>query len=209
MRRRPHSTFAAIAGVIALLAFGGCANNGQARTARAASPSKTVNTHEPARFFSTKSVWNKPLRSHARLDPSSAELVGAFDREVAEEGPKGELNINTTAYSAPIYTVPANQPTVKVLLNKPNSSRSSLQAAWNAVPLPANAQPAKGTDKHLIVWQPSTDKMWEFWAFERTASGPVAQWGGAIEKTSKNPGVYDESAWPNAQETWGASASSL
>ena len=163
----------------------------------------------PFRFFGPNSVWNKALPANAPLDPSSSALVGAFNQEITKEIPKNELNINATAYSVPIYTVPANQPTVKVLLNKPNASRNSLQTAWNAVPLPATAQPAKGTDKHLLVWQPSTDKMWEFWAFEKGASGPLAQWGGAIEKASSSPGVYDSTAWSGAQNTWGASGTSL
>jgi hypothetical protein len=163
----------------------------------------------PFRYFASTSFWNEPLLASTPLDPSSAAIVGAFNQVVAIEGPKKGLNINTTAYSVPIYTVPANQPTVKVIVNKPNSSGYPLQAAWSAVPLPPNAQPAKGTDKTLAVWQPSTDKLWEFWNFERTLTGSMARWGGAMEKVSQGPGVYTSLSWPGAKPQWGSSASSL
>jgi hypothetical protein len=173
----------------------------------------------PFRLFSPVSVWNAPVSGAVSLDPSSEADVAAFDAEVVTEITKKQLNINTTAWSVPVYTVPAGQPTVKVLLNKLNASANPLQTAWSAVPLPPNAQPAKGTDKHLVVWQPSTDKLWEFWAFENTLTGPVAQWGGAIEHVSTNSGAYDPSAWrqtiPNRttwetqMRSWGASGCSL
>jgi hypothetical protein len=145
------------------------------------------------------------------LDPNSAAMVSAFDEEVAAEvqsdaGP----NINTTKWSVPVYTVPADQPTVKVTVTLENIwATPALQAAWDAVPLPPNAQPAAGTDKHLVVWQPSTDRLWEFWRLEQTAEGWQAPWGGAMQNVSSNPGVYGPEAWPGAQTGWGGSASSL
>jgi hypothetical protein len=164
---------------------------------------------EHFRFFSPTSFFNEPLPANAPLDPGSTAIVGALNKVVAIEGPKKGLNINTTAYSVPIYTVPAGQPTVKVTVNKPNASGYPLQKAWSAVPLPSTAQPAKGTDKTLVVWQPSTDKIWEFWRFERTVAGPSAVWGGAMEKVSLSAGVYGWNSWPESKPQWGSSASSL
>jgi hypothetical protein len=176
-------------------------------------PSEPIPPPEPAgsfRFFSPTSFWNEALTASAPLDPSSAEIVSAFDAEIAKavEEKKGLPNINTTAWSVPLYTVPAAQPTVKVTLE--NASRNpALQAAWDAVPLPEGAHPANGTDKHLVVWQPSSDRLWEFWHLDDTATGWQAAWGGAVEKTSSNPGVYGSEAWPGATQWWGASATSL
>lgn len=164
---------------------------------------------DPFRFFSPTSVWNTPLADDAELDPDSAALMAALDAEVQREirNRKGPA-INTTAFSVPIYTVPADQPTVKVTL-RPSSSASTLRAAWSEVPLPANAEPAAGTDRHLIVWQPSTDKLWEFWLLQHRDDGWHAGWGGAMQSVSSSSGVFDTDSWPGATPWWGASASSL
>jgi Big-like domain-containing protein len=164
------------------------------------------------RFFSPSSFWNEELPTDAPLDPSSAEVVGAFDAEITkeEEAKTGSVNILTTSWSVPIYTVPAGQPTVKVRVSTENVwATPALQSAWEAVPLPADAKPAAGTDKHLAVWQPSTDSLWEFWHLEQASGGWQAAWGGAIEKASSDSGAYGPEAWPGAGTGWGASASSL
>ena len=163
----------------------------------------------PFRFFSSTSFWNESPAANAPLDPSSPAVVAALAGEVAqeEEIKKGPA-INTTSWSVPIYTVPASQPTVKVTLAYA-SANPTLQAAWQAVPLPANALPAAGTDKHLVVWQPSSDTLWEFWHLEKTTEGWEAYWGGAIQNVSSASGAYGPEAWPGAKTSWGASACSL
>jgi large repetitive protein len=163
----------------------------------------------PLRFFSSASFWNEQLPADAPLDPNSTTVIGAFDEEItaAEEAKEGRPTVNTTSWSIPIYTVPANQPMVEVHLVNANSA--ALQSAWAAVPIPANAKPAVGTDEHLVVSQPSTNRLWEFWGLEKTTAGWQAKWGGAIEKVSSNSGAYGPEAWPGATTSWGASASSL
>ena len=74
--------------------------------------------------------------------------------------------------------------------------------------MPPEAKPAKGTDRDLVVRQPSTDKLWEFWGL-KNRSGLAGEMGGAIEKASSDPGVYGPEAWPGAQPNWGTSATSL
>ena len=148
------------------------------------------------------------------LDPSSAGVVGALNEGIAGERQVGNgPGINTTVFSVPVYTVSADQPVVTVTLA--NASVESwwgapaLQSAWGAVPLPADAQPAAGTDKHLVVWQPSTDRLWEFLQMEHGEDGWHAFWGGAIQNVSTDSGGYGPEAWPGAKPRWGASASSL
>jgi hypothetical protein len=148
------------------------------------------------------------------LDPSSGAVVGALDELVAgEEQAQDGPAVNAAAFSVPIYTVAADQPTVTVTLRPgPDSVLAgglALQRAWSAVPLPADARPAAGTDGHLVVWQPSTDRLWEFWRLAREGEGWFASWGGAMQNVSKDPGVYGAEAWPGARPGWGASASSL
>jgi hypothetical protein len=159
------------------------------------------------RFFSPSSVWNEAVGADALLDASSGEYVESLAAEVAREqriasGPW----INTTSDGVPIYTVAAGESTVPVTLEV---AEPALAAAWTEVPLPAAAQPAAGTDKILVVWQPSTDRMWEFWRLLHRAGGWSASWGGAIQSVSGDPGVYGAEAWPGAMPWWGASASSL
>jgi hypothetical protein len=202
-----------------LLAFGAAAGCGDSQSQRLAAYGRLGSvTHGsglsaskgPFRFFSPSSFWNRPIPVRARLDPRSAAVVGTFDEGIAgdEAAGYGPANIVTTEWSVPIYTVPADQPTVKVMLAAA-SPASPLQLAWDAVPLPSDAQPAGGTDKHLVVWQPSTDRLWEFWRMEHAPTGWQAEWGGAMQDVSSDPGVYGPGAWPGAKRSWGASASSL
>ncbi|HXB63894.1 MAG TPA: hypothetical protein VNV42_03350 [Solirubrobacteraceae bacterium] len=165
----------------------------------------------PWRPFAATSFWNKQTVATAPLDPSSAAVVGALGKEVAQdEQAKEGPAINTTSWSVPIYTVPATQRTVEVRLPYASlPSRIALQAAWEAVPLPANAQPAAGADKQLVVWQPSTKRLWEFWHLEKTIAGWEAFWGGAMQNALTDSGAYGPEAWSGAATSWGASASSL
>jgi hypothetical protein len=170
----------------------------------------TLAAHRHFRFFSRKSFWNRRLRSRARLDPASGGLVGALAAELAASQLSGSgphATIDTISYSVPIYTVPATEPTVPVLLT--NKTQPALSAAWSKVPLPANAQPAVGTDGELVLWQPSTDRMWEFWRLTHATGAWSASWGGAMQNVSNNPGVYGPDAWLDAKPWWGATASSL
>jgi hypothetical protein len=161
------------------------------------------------RPFSPTSFWNSPLEASAALDPRSSELMKAFREAIAgERGAGEEPSLNTSRWSVPVYRVGASQPTVRVKLDR--SYRSpALQGAWDKVPLPPDAHPASGTDRHLVVWQPSSDRLWEFWRMSHAETGWRAAWGGAMEHVSTDPGVYGPSAWPGATRAWGASASSL
>ena len=194
------STFVALAG--------GWGRERLAQT-QAGAPSQAQSDSRTApRFFSTTSFWNTQTPREAPLDPESELLVGALAAEVERElsvryGP----GISTTRYAVPIYTVPAEQPAVRVELTTTNAP--ALQAAFEQVPLPPEARPSGGTDANLVVWQPATDRLWEFWRFARGPEGPQAAWGGAMQDVSSGPGVYGPGVWPGSQPWWGSSASSL
>jgi hypothetical protein len=137
----------------------------------------------PFRFFSPTSFWNEPLPADAPLDPSSAALVGSFDEGIAAEEQAGDgpwIN-STTTTGIPVYTVPAGQSSVSVQLVD-HTSEPALSSAWSAVPLPPTAQPAAGADGSLVVWQPSTDRLWEFHQLVHEADGWQANWGGAMHR---------------------------
>jgi len=163
----------------------------------------------PFRFFSPTSFWNTRVAASAKLDPRSPKLLASFGKEVEAELAAGRgPSISTTSYAVPIYEVGPDQPTVRVRLDSPTPA-PALQAAFAAVPVPAAAKPSGGTDANLVVYQPASDRLWEFWRFGWDAEGPHASWGGAIEDVSANPGAYGPDAWPGAQPWWGSSASSL
>ena len=42
----------------------------------------------------------------------------------------------------------------------------------SAVPLPANALPAAGTDEEMTVYQPSSDTLWEMWQMRQRLAPP-------------------------------------
>lgn len=181
------------------LAAAGCGSSGEAHSPRSAH----------FRFFAKASFWNTRLDSLQPLDPASERLAAAFAAEVEAQTKRGRRPwINTTDYSVPVYKVPADQPTVRVKLVSPYRA-PALQAAWRRVPLPPDARPSEGSDGNLVVYQPATDRLWEFWRLRREGDGWQASWGGAIDGVSRSSGAYGPKAWPGAKPWWGSSASSL
>ena len=159
-------------------------------------------------LFSPSSVWNAPLPADAPFDPnSSAVVANLLHQEVTES-----LGIATTSYGVPIYTVSENQPLVHITLDQ-GPAQADLQDAFDAVPLPANAKPAAGTDGNLAVYQPSTNTMWEFWRLSKQADGWHAQWGGRMPNVSNNPGYYQNVVSPSGtvleRASWGTTAASF
>jgi hypothetical protein len=159
-------------------------------------------------LFAPSSVWNQPLASTAALDPASAPMVSGLQAEVTREEGLG-IGPWITA-GANIYVVGATQPVVPVQLDNPTAWwRVALQSAFTAVPIPDNAQPGSDADAEMTVWQPSTDKLWEFFHMRRLADGWHAGWGGAMDNVAESLGYFNSSSWPGALSVWGATASSL
>jgi hypothetical protein len=160
-------------------------------------PATPQTAGNPLRPFAPTSFWNAPLAADAPLDPMSTTYVADLQAQLASWIPW----INTTSYSSPVYTVPADQPTVHITLDQQSPD---LQSALDAVPLPPAASAASGTDGTLIVWQPSTDTMWELWRAQQLADGWHAAYGGRMVNVSSSPGYYQ-----GAEAQWGATATSL
>src|SRR5215475_6220795 len=68
----------------------------------------------PANFpkFAATSFWYTPLPASAPLDPNTANLNAEFLRQYQTY--YGNVGVNTSAYSAPIYIAAAGAPTQQV-----------------------------------------------------------------------------------------------
>jgi hypothetical protein len=164
------------------------------------------------RLFAPSSVWNRPLTRSTKLAHKSSARIVPLVNEVRKEillgyGPW----INSDHWSTPVYVVPARQRRVKLHLDA--NSPAIERALAKGVPIPKRARPAKGTDAHIAVYQPSSDTMWEFWQAAKRADGWHARWGGVMRKVSKSRGYYSSRAWRGLTGSegwdWGATATSL
>jgi hypothetical protein len=165
-------------------------------------------------LFAPHSIWNEPLSADPALDPRSAARVHALVSEV-DAGIARHLwpAVQATSYGMPFYVVDDDAPLVRVHLDTGPWGDSLRRALKAGVPIPANARPASGTDRSLVVYRPSSDTMWELWQASRQADGWHAKWGGAMQHVSSNPGFYSSAAWPGLGPAqgwnWGVTATSL
>ena len=117
------------------------------------------------------------------------------------------------SYSSPLYVVDEGTP--RSLVTRTTGSWGTYlgRALDEGVPIPADAQPARGSDGHMTIYQPSTDTLWEFWKAVKKDDGWHASWAGAMRNVSTNAGYYGSSSWPGLPATqgwsWGSTATSL
>jgi hypothetical protein len=139
--------------------------------------------------FAPGSFWYQPIPANAPLNANSAAYAAEFQRQYKTY--YNDVGINTTSYSAPVYAVDANTPTVPVTQwNCQGYLDAALAQQWAAVPMPSYAQPADGTDAEMVIFQPSSDSMWEFWRARQANGQWQACWGGKMSNVSANPGIW-------------------
>lgn len=148
---------------------------------------------DPLRLFSAQSFFNEPLPTSLPQAPESARLVAAFVHQV--KAYYGHAVINTTEWSSPVYTVPANAPTSVVVAQNVTCPRGEdvfepFAQDMSAVPIPAGAEAAQGTDEDMIIWQPSSGHEWELWRAQREGSQWTACWGGELGDARTSDGVF-------------------
>jgi hypothetical protein len=167
------------------------------------------------RIFSAASVQSARLAAGASLAADSAATVGKLARQASYSRRSSPVAgyfdppFNTyLATFAPIYTLPASTPRMRVTWVDDNGrpvdpsggglgGGQPLQQWLNeGVPIPADARTSSGSDAELALWQPATDTYWEFWQLKpvRSASGAVTAWtcryGGRITGASRSNGVF-------------------
>ncbi len=145
-------------------------------------PKITFTTTTNPRFFAPTAFWNRSVTT-AALDADQSDVQRLLN-QVTSHPPVGNTYLNRNTYSTPIYVMPSDAPTYKVTGN-------SYMSGWDTCPWPNSPTPwADGNDKHMVVWQPSTDRYWEFWGCGGTATVPTARAGGFIRGQSTSSGVF-------------------
>jgi hypothetical protein len=99
------------------------------------------------KVFGQTSFWYTPIPNAAPLHANNANLVKEFNRQRTTW--YQTVNINTREYTSPVYTVGPEVPTVAVGWNdcqKKGFVERGMLAQLSAVPIPANAREAAGTD---------------------------------------------------------------
>ncbi len=149
----------------------------------------------PGRYpFGDSSVWRQDV-SGAPLNPRSGALVANLAAQVRDNY-GGIAAFNVDNFSTSFYTVGPDQPTVDVAFDDCQDKGyvpgglTGEDGQFTAVPVPADAVPAKGTDKQLTVYQPSTDRLWEFWQASKVDGRWQACWGGRLDHASTSPGYF-------------------
>ena len=171
--------------------------------------------------FSATGWRNQPLPDNTAVAEHSAAMVADIQRQITENmnapPPRPPGTWVSTGATATIYTVGPAQPTVRV---DHTGDDPSLQAQWEDVPLPPDAKPSdppynpqndSGGDANLVVWQPSSNTLWEFFHLHRV-DGPLdseprwaAGYGGRMQDVSTFEGQFEDPPGPQ----FGSSATSL
>lgn len=156
--------------------------------------------HEGYSVFAATSFWYRPIPVDAPLNPDSVGMLQNFLAQIPTY--YGDVDLDVKSWTAPIYEPAAGTPTIAVKQSR--TPNPGLAAQWAAVPMPSYAQipDITDTDKEVVLYQPSTDEMWEFWKLAHNTDGSwSAAWGGQMQNVSLNHGIW---AYP-----YGASATGL
>jgi hypothetical protein len=140
--------------------------------------------------FSPSSFWYEALPASTPPNPDGRDFGAAVQAQVKRY--YGTVAVNTVKYSPTMYTVGPEQPAVKVTpwdCQHKGYLDSGLARQLAAVPVPSDAVVANDNDAHLVVWQPSSDTLWEMWKARRLDGQWQACWGGRLSSTSSSNGV--------------------
>lgn len=142
-------------------------------------------------IFAPTSFWYQPIPASVPLHASSTQFTQDFIRQ--RNTYYNTVAINSWNYASPIYLAAADTPTVDVgFLDCQGKGYfdSSLKTQFTAVPLPANAEAANGSDRELTVYDPVNGKLWEFWKFDKSSGTTKACWGGRMVNTKTSNGIF-------------------
>ena len=153
-------------------------------------------TRLPGQVFAPSSFWYQRLPANAPLAANSAAVASNALRQMHQyygSADRTNVAINTTSYAAPVYIAGPNDPKVNVGFNDCQGKGyfdSGLRNQFTGVPIPANAQPADGTDSEMVIYSPTEDRIWELWVTKKVGNTWSACWGGRLDNASNSPGIF-------------------
>jgi hypothetical protein len=131
------------------------------------------------RAFSASSPWNAPIPASPTLDANSAAMAGYLGSEM-------KANADLYEYGSPVWTAGEGDPFNRVLCTE---SWGTCQLSEQQIPIPANAEGARGSDGSMIVIDPSTGRGYDFWRAHRTSpTSWSTAWGTRFSLTGTGTG---------------------
>ncbi len=142
--------------------------------------------------FARSGPWLTPIPTRARPARDSRAIVANLDQQITQY--YGHVALNTVSYSSTLYTVGPRRRQTQIAFDDchgQSSPPAHLARVLAAVPVPSGAIGSEGEDEETSIYQPSSNRLWEFWKFQPTSAGHYsACWGGEIRDVSRNPGIF-------------------
>lgn len=160
-------------------------------------PASPMNALATDWIFAPSSFWYTKIPLSVPLHPNSAGFTADFQRQI--KAYYGNVTVNASSYSSPVFIAPAGAPTKSVQFWDCQGKRytdANIVEQWSAVPIPASAEPSPGTDGEMTVFQPSTNTIWEFWRMRNRGGQWQACWGGQLKEVKRSQGI-----WPKGYGT--------
>jgi hypothetical protein len=121
------------------------------------------------RPFAATSPFNVAIKASPRIDPASSAMVARLSRT-------GQAYANLYAYGIPIYTATATTPRYRVACDQ-EGEWGACPLTQQLMPIPTDALPSTGTDGAMVVIDPASGTIGEYWRARRVGSGWQAGWG--------------------------------
>jgi hypothetical protein len=134
-----------------------------------------------APFFSRPgNIWTTPVPVDAPADPRSAEYINSL-----LEAPSPVVSIRQ--FSVPVYIAQEGSPRFTI---RPTSEFTPPDFVLDNVPIPEHVLPDPEDDGHMVIFDATSDCVYEFYRPGRTVDGWTAEWANAI--SGDGDGIYPD-----------------
>jgi len=135
--------------------------------------------------------WGQPLPGSTPANPNSATYVNEIVQALANSVPVSRECYLSTTNAPPIYVVPANQPHVQVTRQYGYNRYLYQNVLAGGIPIPPFAVQSGSSDRTMIIYQPSTNTLWEMWRVQRDSNGNwQVGWAGKMTDVSQSDGIW-------------------